>query len=291
MLGGYFCRNTNGQSDTARRSRGLYDGVSEYGDAYLWVYCNEASRWFKHCKEDTGAILAWEDEDIFFNNWYITICPAFYNPRWAVPFNTIIDRIRNGGDDPSIMESWEDSQAATIFHETMHMSQLVTSPEADDNAYGAEEVYDLARTHNTDGAVYNADSWTMAANAILAQQMFKLQDPPHPKNRAPKGATTGKTRDGPRLRTVVLKDTGIVPEGAGPREQGKPFNVDLSLWEVYDKSHGCKQPLPMTNCVNKNGKCYCAAAACMSGVDCYTVEATHCDAECKGCQYPMEGSC
>jgi hypothetical protein len=73
----------------------LFEGKSSYGDAYLWVYCNEDSFWFKHCEgTETWAILAYETEDIFFNNWYITFCPTFFNPADVVPFDQKLELIR-----------------------------------------------------------------------------------------------------------------------------------------------------------------------------------------------------
>lgn len=291
-------------TDTSRRSRGLYDGKSESGHAYLWVYCNEDSFWFKHCASDPklGVIVAYENEDLFFNNWYITMCPSFYDSRYIIPLDDLIETFKKEFIDPNVMENWDlgpGSSAALLYHETMHLSQLVTSPQAEDKAYGAKGVYELARQSNTDYAVYNADSWKMAATAIFAQQTFNLASPPHPLAYPPADATTGKVKEGnaDSLRSEVFNVTDFTPEGAGVREQGQPFKVDTNLWEIYQpKSDGgkppaCKEPLPMNDCVNKNGKCFCKPKVCMVGADCYTIEAKNCDAECKGCQYPMEGSC
>ena len=113
----------------------------------------------------------------------------------------------------------------------MHLSQLVTSPQAVDYAYGPEAVYDLARSSNTDRAVYNADSWTLAASAILAQQEFSLADPPLPYKYTPEGASAAN--DGILLETFQVESDGnFVPEGAGDRAPNTPFYVDESLWEV-----------------------------------------------------------
>jgi hypothetical protein len=98
---------------------------------------------------------------------------------------------------------------------------------------------------------------------------------------------------------IVEADPGFCPHGAGPRERNNPFHVDPAIWDMQKplststntRHPACKGPIFMNDCVNKNGKCFCKPAACMLGVDCYTVEAKHCDAEYKSCQYPMEGSC
>ena len=50
------------------------------------------------------------------------------------------------------------TQSGIFFHETMHISQLIISPKADDYAYGLKDYYDLAKNYNTDRAVYNVDS-------------------------------------------------------------------------------------------------------------------------------------
>lgn len=55
--------------DTIERHQGLFDGKSSYGNANLWVYCNEHSFWFEHCySTDTNAVIAYEKEDPFLNN-------------------------------------------------------------------------------------------------------------------------------------------------------------------------------------------------------------------------------
>lgn len=157
--------------------------MSEYGTANLWVYCNEDSRWWKHCDDKTAVTFAYEQEDKFFNNWYITFCPAFYDPRWHLSLDEVIQDIKDNRRDANVMENWDRVQAATFFHETMHMSQLVTSPKAGDKVYGPKNTYDLARNRNTDAAVYNAESWMFTAQAIFAQQELGLDYPPYPRDR------------------------------------------------------------------------------------------------------------
>ena len=207
--------------------------------------------------------------------------------------------------NPMWMDWWTDkpsSRSATFFHETMHMSQLVTSPRAGDKARGAEGVWELARSQNTDGAVYNADSWQVVSTAIIAQKAFNLNSPPYPVMHPPAGVTVDVSGIAQALEpeTVVAEvDPGFVPQGAGPREKDKPFHVDPGKWDIYKKTpvgdgsrpSSCKEPTFMNDCMNKNGKCFCKGTSYLLGVDPYTIEAKNCDAECKGCQYPMEGSC
>ncbi|KAF2036387.1 hypothetical protein EK21DRAFT_84076 [Setomelanomma holmii] len=190
--------------DTARRSRELYDGVSEYGHAYLWIYCNEDSFWFSVAKRQA--------------HWYTNNNPA--------------------------------SQSATFFHETMHMSQLVTSPRAGDKARGGQAVYELARSGNTDYAVYNADSWQVTATAIIAQKAFNLEHPPYPVYYPPPGVTIDASNvpKEEEPETVVAElGPGLFPQGAGPREKHKPFHVDLDIWEIYNppKKIGSQPPCPL----------------------------------------------
>jgi hypothetical protein len=221
--------------------------VSEYGNANLWVYCNEDSKWWSHCKEDeTSAVLAYEQEDAFFNNWYITFCPAFYNPKWNNPLDKIIRAIKERNLDPKVMENWYGAQGATFFHETIHMSQLVSSPQAGDSAYGPKLAYELARNRNTDAAVYNADSWTMTAQAIFAQQEMNLDSPPYPIDYPPQGVTPGNAVDIANqryLQSVVENVTDFVPEGAGDNPT-KPYNVNPDFWEVYGASPPPPPPPP-----------------------------------------------
>lgn len=51
--------------------------------------------------------------------------------------------------------------------------------------YLPKEVYDLARSENTEGAKLNAESWTQAAIAMYVQQTFNLKVPPVPIEYAP----------------------------------------------------------------------------------------------------------
>jgi hypothetical protein len=141
--------------------------------------------------------------------------------------------MRDENGDPMIMENWEKSQGATFFHETMHMSQLVTSPKAKDSAYGPKLVYELARNRNTDAAVYNADSWTMAAQAILAQRSLNLQSPPFPLEHPLEGLAGGYMVPQPDKypQSVLEEVSGFVPEGA--EGTSPPFFVNPDIWEVY----------------------------------------------------------
>ena len=233
----------------------MYEGKSETGNANLWVYCNEDSFWFGHCTKGdnpTRAIIAYEYEDNFFNNWYITFCPQFYNSSWTIPFQTMKKDLQNSNPTSGAMESYEGppgTQGYTFFHETMHMSQLVTSPQAVDKAYGAKDVYDLARNSNTDAAVYNADSWSMVALAIWAQKIFNLADPPKPEEYLTP-AQTEPANENEMFDTIYIDSAGVVPQGASAVPAGQDYFVDTTLWEIQDPAGGPPPPQPSPSTVS-----------------------------------------
>lgn len=222
--------------------QGLYDQKSAYGNANLWVYCDEDSFWFKHCSEtDTSAILAYEQEDEIFNNWYITFCPTFFNSNYGLSLDDKVKFIEDRNYNTEIMETVVGIpaiQAGIFFHEAMHMSQIVTSPVAVDYGYGAKYVYDLAKSKNTDAAVYNADSWTMTAQAIWAQIKYNLQSPPVPSDYYT-GADAKTFGSGPSLTDVIYVDSAeVVPQGASAVPKGQAYKIDPSIWQVYTPGQG-----------------------------------------------------
>ena len=111
---------------TINKLQGLYEGKSETGNANLWVYCNEDSFWFQSlCTKGDNppqAVIAYENEDIFFNNWYITFCPQFYESRWTIPFRDMKSNLQRNNPEPDNMESYDGppgTQGYIFFHETM----------------------------------------------------------------------------------------------------------------------------------------------------------------------------
>ena len=223
--------------------QGLYDQKSTYGNANLWVYCNEDSFWFKHCtySPTTSAIIAYDDEDLFFNNWYITFCPQFFDNLWEASLSEKIALIKRNGQNPQIMETVNSSpgiQAAVFLHESFHMSQIVTSPGAVDYAYGAENVYKLADSRNTDAAVYNADSWKMTAEAIWAQDYFNLNGPPVPRAHYSGSTVEASLNDTLAIDVMYVNLGPVVPQGASPVPAEQAYYVDPSIWQVYTPGKG-----------------------------------------------------
>ncbi|KAF2179563.1 hypothetical protein K469DRAFT_798553 [Zopfia rhizophila CBS 207.26] len=230
--------------NTARRRRGLNDGKSEYYDAHLWIYCNGKPRWFGHCKEnEAGVTLAYEEEDRFFNNWYMTFCPAFY--RILKPLDDVIKDIRDNSRDPRIAENWMKASANTFHHETFHFSKLVTDPQAldGDKTYGPEKVYKRAEQKGSSDMTKVADGWAWASTAILAQNEFNLADPPYPQKCLPVGVTpTGEVAEVPNIEhTLLTVPADFIPDGADPREDDKPYKIDYNYWTIYD-------PGPIPSC-------------------------------------------
>lgn len=85
-------------------------------------------------------MIAYATAKKYFNNWFITFCPSFSDPVYRLPLDFVIRRIREEHAGPMWMDWWQNrpaSQSATFFHETMHMSQPVTSPQVVDKTYGA----------------------------------------------------------------------------------------------------------------------------------------------------------
>ena len=148
--------------------------------------------------------------------------------------------LQDANPNPNTMESYSGppgTQAYTFFHETMHMSQLVTSPQAVDKAYGAKDCYDLAKNGNTDSAIYNADSWSLVALAIWAQKTFNLADPPKPGEYLTP-AQTEPTDENVVEDVIYIDAAGVVPQGASPVPAGQDYFVDTNLWEIQDPAGG-----------------------------------------------------
>lgn len=198
------------------------------GNANLWVYCNEDSFWFSGCKKsNTGAVVAYEQEDAYFNNWYITFCPIFYDE--GQPLDDVFKRIREKQWDANVMENYDElplNQAHTFFHETMHLTRLTVEKYVDDAAYGAENVYKLAHERNADISTFNADSWAYTALAILAQNEFKLEHPPYP-YKHPRGQAE-IAESSPRK---VGSSESVVYKTAKDKDLKSHENPDL--WETW----------------------------------------------------------
>ncbi len=152
---------------------------------------------------------------------------------------------------PEYMETYHGppgTQAYTFFHETMHMSQLVTSLPAHDYVYGPLNVYNLAKDRNTDAAVYNSDSWSMTALAIWAEKTFNLGHPPQPSDIVhPPSPAASQPGDRIIYHDVEYVDAGaVVPQGASPVPKGTPYHVDENLWENQNPDGGpvLGQPSP-----------------------------------------------
>ena len=81
-----------------------------------------------------------------------------------------------------VMENFQTNQAQIIFHQLCYFQNLITNPQADDdnNAYGAEEAWNLTRKYQTEHAMKNADSYALDAMAIFLQRSYKLNIPPVP---------------------------------------------------------------------------------------------------------------
>ena len=116
-----------------QKHQGLFEGKFSTSAANLWVYYNEDSFWFSQCTKGDSppvAVIAYEQEDTYFNNWYITFYPQFYNSSWIIPFQQMESNLKEPNPNPNVMEAYygpSGTQAATFFQETMHMSQLVTA--------------------------------------------------------------------------------------------------------------------------------------------------------------------
>ncbi|KAL9089636.1 MAG: hypothetical protein Q9165_005668 [Trypethelium subeluteriae] len=181
--------------------------------------------------------MAYEEEDRWLNNWYITFCPQYFQNSYALEMDDFINKINHSGYDMTVMEKFSSipwSRAEIFFHETMHMSKIVTSPKARDYAYRAQDVYTLAKKNNTQLAMANADSWSITALAIWAQKTFNLASPPSPYSaHTPLPSAFQPTYDDSRPYDILYVDAGdVVPQGASPVPQGSPYFVDTNLWDI-----------------------------------------------------------
>ena len=239
---------------TIQKHQGLFEGKSSTGNANLWVYCNDDSFWWSLCTKGDNpnvAVIAFEQEDKFFNNWYITFCPQFYNSTWEIPFQQKVSDLKESNPYPNVMESYygpPGTQADIFFHETMHMSQLVTAPQATDKVYGPLNVYNLAKNNNIESSLYNADSWTVTALSIWAQQTFNLASPPLPAAiiSPPPPLPANEPSDEDVYPNVIYVDAAaVVPQGASAVPAGSSYFVDPTLWEIQNPAGGPAPPQPV----------------------------------------------
>ena len=236
---------------TIQKHQGLFEGKSSTGTANLWVYCNEDSFWFSGCTKGDDppvAIIAYEQESNFWNNWYITFCPQFYSSSYEIPFQQKISELKEANPNSNEMESYygpPGTQAAIFFHETMHMSQLVTAPQAVDKVYGPLGAYNLAKNKNIETSLYNADSWTITALAIWAQQTFSLTSPPQPAeilNPSPPPPANEPSDEDVYPDVIYVDAAAVVPQGASAVPGGSPYFVDTTLWEIQNPAGGPPPP-------------------------------------------------
>ena len=218
-----------------------------YRNANLWVYCNEDSSWFvRYCNPGVGAIFAYETEAVFSPNWYITFCSPFFDKKWRLPLSDLINIVNTNKWDKTAIELYTTpgTQAATIFHETFHFSQLVTSPQAVDFARGPKGVWDLARNRNTAAAVLNADSWSITGQAIWAQKEWGLAYPPYPIDYHPRSASNGSVPLYNASSSVgdiiyVITDP-FCPLGVSINSEGR-YVADPEFWEIYHNTSGASE--------------------------------------------------
>lgn len=236
------------QSDITRQNT-LYSGKA-IQNSNLYIYCNEDSRWSTGCKHnETHAILAYEEDSSITSNFYITFCPPFYTQYgWLTPLSTILQQIRRGQFNKGVINPLGLAQAGTMLHEMFHMGNIVSQPRTNDLAYGAEDVWNLAKTGGAAKAYNNADSFTFAALAVFAQQQFGLADPPVPAAFYTGGASgqANEVAITHSLTDQVIAIAADEPKPLGVAAAGS-FDVDTDYWEVQSfgpYSTLSTQPIP-----------------------------------------------
>ncbi|EPE24124.1 hypothetical protein GLAREA_07974 [Glarea lozoyensis ATCC 20868] len=76
------------------------------------------------------------------------------------------------------MDNYQDNTARTIIHEA-YKYDFIGLPQAIDGAYGAEDVYKLARVAGTELEFVNSDSYTIDALSIYLHQILQSDRPPY----------------------------------------------------------------------------------------------------------------
>lgn len=128
-----------------------------------------------------GTIAASADESrIFWKNHYTVFCPLFFK-RDSMDVN--LSKVGGNTNEQQIMENFWGNQGYTFFHESYHYGGTVSQPRTADYCYGAEACWEMAadRKRSTGYAYMTADSYSLMAMAMYAQQYFKTPHPPVPR--------------------------------------------------------------------------------------------------------------
>jgi len=91
--------------------------------------------------------------------------------------------VANNADEQSIMDNYWGNQGYTFLHESYHYGGSVSQPRTADYCYGAAGCWEMAADvgKSTGWTYQTADSYTLEATAIYAQQYFGTPHPPVPR--------------------------------------------------------------------------------------------------------------
>ena len=208
------------------RSFEIYSDNAPQHD-YIYWYCNDYSN---QCTEGVQA-YSWDEPGRFWSNHHTVFCDAFFERA------TLAEKIEQYANDKhgqKVMENFHLTRAQIMFHETWHYRGMVSDPRAEDYAYQAQAVWDLAKDpkKGTKWAYVNAGSYALDAVAIYVQQYYKSSISPVPfrvLSRFDPKAAAALSAPAPDNATAKTFDARP-PNWVGPSSSiiEKP---DLSIWE------------------------------------------------------------
>ena len=221
------------------RSFGIYSDNAPQHD-YIYWYCYDYSR---QCTEGVQA-YSWDEGGIFWSNHYTVFCDPFYE-RMSLEDN--MKKYANDTHEQKVMENFHLNRAQIMFHETWHYKILVSDPRAEDYAYQAQAVWDLAKNpkKGTNWAYVNADSYALDGVAIYVQQYYKSSMSPVPfrelKNYDAEaaGAVSAPPADNAIARTFDATPSGWVGLLSNTEQP------DMSVWEEVKDDNQLAEPLPL----------------------------------------------
>ena len=131
------------------------------------------------------------------------------------------------------MENFHLNRGQVMFHETWHYKLLVSDPRAEDYAYQAQPVWDMAKDpkKGTNWAYVNADSYALDGVAIYVQQYYKSSMSPVPWRELSNfdaeaaAAVSAPAPDNATAKTFDARP----PSWVGPTSTTE--RPDLSIWE------------------------------------------------------------
>lgn len=125
------------------------------------MYCDESkAHRQKFCEAGTFA-YTWDSLGWIWNTHSVVLCPTFFDTAAGQNLDDQITRAKANPALQNVIDNFFDSPGASLFHESYHWARTVSIPKTNyphdkhPEYYGAQAVWDLARSKNTEEASFN----------------------------------------------------------------------------------------------------------------------------------------